>query len=80
MMGGNSAVRVLDSTACSIDSSASVLSVVKLELERNLVVAWLSVRFRVKGTWDDTLPRCRSDTCYGERKKSLKGLPLHLLL
>ena len=61
MTGGNSAVRVLDSTGCSIESSSSTLFEVKLELERSLEVAWLSVRLRVIGRWDEILPRWRTD-------------------
>lgn len=63
MTGGNSAVRVLDSTECSIDSSPSALFVVRLELERSLVAAWLSVRLRANGIDDETLPLCRTDAC-----------------
>ena len=61
MTGGNSAVRVLDSTECSIRSSPSALFEVRLELERNLKVAWLSARFRVIGLCDAILSLCRMD-------------------
>ena len=46
--GGNSAVRVLDSTGCSIILSPSILGEFRLESERSRNVAWLSVRFRGK--------------------------------
>lgn len=59
--GGNSAVRVLDSTACSIRSSLSTVFDVRLELERNLVLTWLSARCRSIGKREETLSRCRSD-------------------
>ena len=63
MTGGNSAVRVLDSTACSTVSSPSTLFDVKPELDRRRVEAWLSVRFRVRGIGEETLPRWRIDAC-----------------
>ncbi len=51
MTGGNSAVCIRDSTACSIESSPSVLRVVRLELERRRVAApfKLSVWLRASG-------------------------------
>jgi hypothetical protein len=60
--GGNSAVRIRDSTWCSIKSSPSKLLEVRLELERSRNVAWLSVRFRGKAAWEEMLPLCRTDT------------------
>lgn len=60
--GGSSAVRVLDSTGCSIKFSSSTLFEVRLELERSLaVVTWLSARFRVMGKLDDKLLLCRTE-------------------
>lgn len=60
--GGSSAVRVLDSTGCSIKFSSSMLFEVRLELERSLaVVTWLSARFRAMGKFDDKLLLCRTE-------------------
>ena len=73
--GGNSAVRVRDSTACSIDSSPSALCDVRLEFERSRVVTWLSVRCRPKGTCEDTLPLCRTED-YGDISRGGRRWPV----
>ncbi len=62
MTGGSSAVLVLDSTGCSSSPSPSTLSVVRFEFDLNLVVAWLSVRFRDIGTCDEMLALWRTES------------------
>ena len=55
--GGSSAVWVLETTGCSIVSSASLLFVVKLELDRNREAVRLPVRCLASGAADAILPR-----------------------
>jgi len=59
MTGGSSAVVVLDSTACSTKSSSSPEADVRLELDRNRVVARLSARARF-GAYETILFLCRA--------------------
>lgn len=54
------AVRARGSTGCTTCSSA--LPVVRLESDRSRVVE-LSGRVRGGGTWEEMLPRCRTDAC-----------------
>lgn len=62
MTGGSSAVLVLDSTGCSSSPSPSTLSAVRFEFDRNLIVAWLSVRLRDIGTCDEMLALWRTES------------------
>ena len=59
-IGGNSAVRVLDSTGCSINPSSSLSSDIRLEFDRYLEAVWLSARLRASA-WDALLVLFRLD-------------------